>query len=329
MIDRRLFLGALSAEALLCSSSVLAAGRPKNPCNGARSAPTSPSSDWMPAQSARFQLGVGGSYRHAGEAMAAIHRDFQATMEYNFARMTRPAINALFGAMTADELSCLCRSYATAALNSGRHQTLLDIITAALDDRQLKRLVAAAGFEQVYASVLKSAPDRAASVISALHLSPGLVRPQAGGFNENPLDYTIKEIYLSYRTAPRGSFSVPAAMYETATYAGTRLLGAFTFGYSVGTAIQKTWESYSPSSWSTFSNYLGSSIDTFAGSVSSIIGSTPFSSITDTMNRQVGTLQEGLWSEFRDAGPVSWYLNGGDFGVTSSWQFKASDMACK
>lgn len=147
--------------------------------------------------------------------------------------------------------------------------------------------------------------------------------------NENPLDYAIKEIYLSYRTAPKGSFSVPAAMYETANFVGIRLGAAFGAGYSVGTVIQKTWESVSPSTWDKFSNFIGSSIDSFAGSVSSIIGMTPYGNISESMHFQVGNLQEELWNDFRDAGPRSWYAGGGDFGVTASWQIKDTPKDCK
>lgn len=329
MVERRIILGLVSAQAMCWMTSPAHAAKSKDPCRG-KSFPAPPNGALAAQPTA--SLAIEGRYPDVGSTIAAIHLDFQTVIERNFSAMPRAGINDYVGSLNKHELDLLLQAYDAASLNSGRPAKLLDIISPALDVRQAQRVIQVQGFERLYSSILRVAPARAQITIDALHISNRLrlMEPRARlSANENPLDYTIKEIYLSYRTAPKGSFSVPAAMYETANFVGIRLGAAFGAGYSVGTVIQKTWESVSPSTWDKFSNFIGSSIDSFAGSVSSIIGMTPYGNISESMHFQVGNLQEELWNDFRDAGPRSWYAGGGDFGVTASWQIKDTPKDCK
>jgi len=119
-------------------------------------------------------------------------------------------------------------------------------------------------------------------------------------------------------------------MYETATYAGTRLVASFTAGYTLGTVIQQTWETYSPDTWGQFSNFLGSRIDGFVNATFSLVGSIPWGSITDQMSRGAGYLQCKLWDEFGGPGDSNWFSSGGDFGVTDAWyDYKHANPKCQ
>lgn len=330
MIARRSFVSGLGVNLLFGLSTTVSAMKSKDPCRHAKSLPNTIGE--MNINIATSNIGLGGRFRSYGDAALAIHQEFQATIEGNFLNMPKIEINPFLERLSQHELDCLFRLYSSAALNSGRAPKLLDAILPALDKQQIQRLLQLVGFEPLYTATLRAAPTQAQSVLDALYATdqfPNQGALQGAGYNENPLDYTVKEIYLSYRTAPRGSFSVPAAMYETATFAGTRLLGAFGAGYAVGTAIQKAWEYLSPSTWNSFSNYIGSRIDNFSNAVGSIIGQTSYSSISDTMNYQVGAAQENLWGDFQGSGPISWYTSGGDFGVTASWQYKENSNVCK
>lgn len=60
------------------------------------------------------------------------------------------------------------------------------------------------------------------------------------------VDMTPYEIYLDFRTAPVGSLTVTASLYEAGVYIGTRVSAAFGAGYAVGTAANELIETYDP-----------------------------------------------------------------------------------
>jgi hypothetical protein len=57
---------------------------------------------------------------------------------------------------------------------------------------------------------------------------------------------TLYEIYLDYRTAPVGSVGPPAAIAETAPYAGGWLAASWGAGYAFGTEIHNLIEEFDP-----------------------------------------------------------------------------------
>jgi hypothetical protein len=74
------------------------------------------------------------------------------------------------------------------------------------------------------------------------------------------LDMTLEEIYLEFRTAGEG-LSVLASLWETATFAGTNLFGAFTAGYTVGLGIDWLVQTYDPLLWDDIGNLEGSLVN--------------------------------------------------------------------
>jgi hypothetical protein len=61
------------------------------------------------------------------------------------------------------------------------------------------------------------------------------------------IDMTLEEIYLEYRTAPFGSLSPAAALWETTAFAGKNVTIAAGAGYAIGTEIHNLIETYDPS----------------------------------------------------------------------------------
>lgn len=236
----------------------------------------------------------------------------------------------LIGKLNDRELSILADLYSAASLNSGKTAKLLPSLVPKLNPNTAARLSQHFPAEQVYAEAIKISPTAGDSLLRELDkFKPHM--PEARILaNENPLDYTLKEIYLNFRTAPKGSFSVPAAMYETATYAGTRLVSSFVAGYSLGTMIQQTWETYSPDTWGRFSDFLGSRIDRFVNATFSIVGSIPWGSITQEMSKGAGYWQGVFWDDFEGPGDSNWFSSGGDFGVTDAWyDYKHANPKCQ
>jgi hypothetical protein len=293
------------------------------------SLPTSPRSTSVRPRVRDDALERGAQSSH--DVAEAIHRNFQESIERNFARLAPGDTVELVGKLSDRELSLLSQLYAVASLNSGRLAKLLPTLVPKINPRTAARLARHFGTEQVYAEALKISPTAGGILLREVDGFKPFVPDARILVNENPLDYTIREIYLNFRTAPKGSFSVPAAMYETATYAGTRLIASFGAGYALGTAVQRTWEYVSPDSWGRFSDFLGSRVDRFLNATLSIVGSIPWDSITNQMSKSAGYWQGVLWEDFEKPGDSGWFSNGGgDFGVTDAWyDYKHAHPACQ
>jgi hypothetical protein len=123
------------------------------------------------------------------------------------------------------------------------------------------------------------------------------------------LDYTIYEIYLSFRTAPVGSLSVRAAFFETAVLAGSRLVPAFSTGYAVGTALSSLMQTYAPDLHDIIGHGIYSVVDWL-------------SSAWSTGNvHNIAYSQQNSNVPFL-IGPFNYhYPSNSDYNITSEWNF--------
>ncbi len=90
------------------------------------------------------------------------------------------------------------------------------------------------------------------------------IHPAGGGGPSPTVGMTLYEIYLDFRTAPIGSLSVSGALYETASFAGSKLFGpygAFTTGYALGTALSDLIQNYAPDLWVDIGEYVAADVD--------------------------------------------------------------------
>ncbi|MFT7722312.1 MAG: hypothetical protein QM788_05720 [Roseateles sp.] len=274
------------------------------------------------------------------EIASVISENFQLIVEQNFRKMKPDEMRALLHSLSDAELNDLAMLYNRSALNSGMNAVLLDTIAISADAAAIRRVGDHFGFEDTYAAVYRSAPANAYALTRALNPSTSRATTVSfanggatGGMmipNSGPtVGYTIGEVYLSFRTAPVGSLGVAGALYETASFVGTRLSVAYGAGYALGSAINSLWSTYSPSTYAVSSNLLGQAVDGFASSVSSLMNGTAFSALSMSVRSAIGDLQSNLFSSFLPGGPrATFYRGGGDFGVSSPWSYNERD-SCK
>lgn len=333
MATRRNFLGSTVSIAMF--GPALAAN---NDCDGKLTS----SNDLDIVSNFTSQASIAPGARHYWEFPDAINNSFQGTIESNIEGMPAAQLQQLLASMNAAELNDLAYEYSNATRNSSKRAHLLDILASKCDAATLARIGNHFGFEDTYAAAVKVSTTLATSL--SLLLSPLATRSQgpsrpagrgliATGNTPAPnIDMTIRQIYLDYRTAPVGSLSVRAALYETASFVGTRLGLTFGYGYAVGTAINHVWSTYAPESYDAFSNVLGQTVDSFMNTASAILNGKAFADLSFAARLQLGGLQRQLFlsNVFGRLGTSSiFYSRGGDFGVSGPWKDREERETCK
>jgi hypothetical protein len=266
-----------------------------------------------------YRLDEGASERGGGRI--AMHRNFPQIIEQNFARMGVMRMSRFLDNVQENELSDLAQLYVNAISDSGRQPVLLDIMAARMTGKELGRMSQHFGFAPLYAAVLRTAPGKALdfqfnSDVMLASPAPGLLRfgkqgklNSKGGVNVNGaggfLDYTLYEIYLSFRTSPIGALGVRGAIYETITMVAGPLGTAFGFGYGVGTIVAPLVEFYAPSLY-----------DAIGGTLDVIVDR-----IQDAPNAMERGAAEGAGAISFELGPIASIMQetGGDFQVMMDW----------
>jgi hypothetical protein len=189
-------------------------------------------------------------------------------IEQNFANFGDDRLSRVIANLSDDELQLLAVIYTRATANHGVPPRLLDTLAVRLSPGILGRVSRHFGFGAVYEAIIKHAPSKASEFQrhsnpnfmspgpwspvpqpAAMRLAKFILEDERPAFYRRTsptLDYTLYEIYLSYRTAPVGSLTVRAALYETAVFAGSRLVAAYYAGYTVGTALSSLIQVYAP-----------------------------------------------------------------------------------
>jgi hypothetical protein len=71
------------------------------------------------------------------------------------------------------------------------------------------------------------------------------------------LDYTIEEIFLSFRTAPIGATSVAASMFQTGLVVGTGVSAAWLKGQAIGNFMVQGMRACTPNAWNAIVDAVG------------------------------------------------------------------------
>lgn len=262
-----------------------------------------------------------------------LHVSFPQIIEQNFARLSARRAALLIESLEGSELEHLAQAYTNATINSNRRGRLHELLAIRLDGAQLGRTARAFGFAPLYGAIHRWAPEKSQRFIE--HSSPLFLPPTPGAMpprraNLRPVQFrrvqmspapsiemTLLEIYLDYRTAPIGSLSPTAALYQTSVYSLGHLTAAYGFGFVVGTGL----------SWL---------LQTYAPSIHQRIGEGLYNFFTPLFNRfetgsisEIGGAQMGLAYGFELGGIAPVFAEtGGDYGVVSEWSSMAGGGGC-
>ncbi len=239
----------------------------------------------------------------------AIHRNFAGVIDQNMAQMPAKAMSAWLDTMSDAELRDLAQLYVNAKADTHRTVAVLQVFATRLDGKRLARLAQFFGYHEMNAAVLAVAPTKAQSFAANTSVvqsgpAPGaaLVRPgtptaalvagAAVRTTAAPLDMTIYETYLNFRTLPVGSMSANAAIYETAQFAGSRLAASGYAGWWAGGKIVDLMKTYTPD-W-----YYGSFISAVGDTVqyTERLVDTTYDYFSRGQTRELGSYQESTMS---------------------------------
>jgi hypothetical protein len=148
--------------------------------------------------------------------------------------------------LSSHELNSLASAMQRAYMDTGRKALALDMMASALDAKRLIRVAQAFGFAPTFEAIVRSAPEKTSAFLAQSNPNWGLPPVREASPSSVFLDYTIEEIYLTFRTAPVGSLSVSASVYMTATVAGAYLITAWTTGHYIGSGINSLINTYAP-----------------------------------------------------------------------------------
>lgn len=212
------------------------------------------------------------------------------------------------------EWATLAVRYRSVCSEQSRQALLLDLLAERCDASTLAQLADYFGADLMEAAVARSTPALSTELSVALasralagtSTSPVLRQAMAAANSSPTIDYTLHEIYLSYRTAPVGAMSVKAALYESAMFVSKRLTQTFGIGYAVGTVIAPMVQIYAPGLW-----------DTIGAAVYNVVN---FLSVAPNPNAQAHWQQQGT-QVFGLTQNESTTLRsyGGDYSVVFEW----------
>ncbi len=217
---------------------------------------------------------------NSDDVRGAIHRNFSSVIEQNMAQMPAKAMTAWLDKMSDAELRDLAQLYVNSKADTHRTGGLLQVFASRLDGKRIARLAQSFGYHEMNAAVLAVAPAKAqsfaasASVVQSgptpgaalAHSATPMAALAAGGaavrMGATPIDMSIYEIYLNFRTLPVGSLSAQAAIYETAQFAASRLGASAAAGWWMGGQIVGLMRTYAPDwYYGTFIYAVGNTVD--------------------------------------------------------------------
>jgi len=255
-------------------------------------------------------------------------------IEQNFARYDSGRLSRVLSNLTEDELQLMSVIYMGAVANYGIRPLLLDVLATRLSPAELGRISRHFGFAPVYEAVISHAPLKSLEFqrhSNPNFMAPGLwspvPRPAAQRqvkflFDESgpryfkratpTLDYTLYEVYLSYRTSPVGSLTVRAALYETAVFAGSRLAGAYYAGYAVGTGLSNLIQIYAPDLH-----------DRIGGAIYNVVDWLSSAWATNNVST-IGYSQQNSSAPFSLGAYDNYFPTSSDYNITHEWNIMAS-----
>jgi hypothetical protein len=205
----------------------------------------------------RSQLLVDG-VRDPHQFARALHREFPQIIEQNLASLDPVAMSEWVDNAEPALWPTLAACYETAIANAGRPHVLADLLALNLDIERLARLAPYLAPQTLETALMRWRPEQHAGFLQLTATSPHGVA--ASTMNSGPtIDYTLREVYLSYRTAPVGSLTVRAALYEATVFAGRHLVVAWGVGTLIGSGLAPLIQHYAPGLW----NNIGASVHWF------------------------------------------------------------------
>jgi len=261
---------------------------------------------------------------HAGSAgqhdlIQTLHSNFALLIEYNFARLSDDAFKRAWHGLTRIERSLLAPMYDNSIAFSGAQPRLLELVAERADLPTLALVGSIFDSVRLEEALMRFAPDKltafrvSKSLSAAPELQAATADPTAallanGPMSGSMLDYTIQEIYLSYRTAPVGALGVRAALYETTRYVGRHLGFAATTGHAIGTAyVAPLIQEHAPSLWHNIGATVHHTVEALSG-------------IHDLF--RTAQIERQAAQTFEVPSEPYWFLQntGGDFGVVWAWR---------
>ncbi len=228
---------------------------------------------------------------------------FPQLVEQGFARLPVKVLSRRLLQCSDLELGSLAQLYAADLNGLSRVGRALPVAAVRCSDQALARLATFFGSTAVYEAIALHAPQKLPAFDRAMAGRVNRPSMNQQGFTPN-VDMTLLRIYQGFRLAPTGATSIPASLYQTATYAGSKLSLAYAGGYVLGTAVGRLIEWASPALW----HGIGGTINEIVNDLSGLTGI------------PLGQAQEAISYDF---GLLSLHdrleQTGGDYAAVEEW----------
>jgi hypothetical protein len=244
-----------------------------------------------------------------------MHGQFAQVLEQNFARVDARVAALMMGHLTDREIANLAQLHTNATAASGLPSRLTEVLAHRLHGKQLARAAAAFGTAPMYESLMRIAPQKLRDLdLAVMHPAPVIGAMTVAAVKSVPdsklagqfFNYTVEEIYLSFRTAPIGAMGVAGALWETGMVLGQTAGAAFGFGYAVGSGLAGAIQTKAPDLWDAIGGTIDMMLENIFGPLSAAPGPAE-----EEMAIAFG-LPESTMEAIADTG--------GDFMVAEAWQ---------
>lgn len=282
------------------------------------------------------RLALAQPLRHLREGTAsgtdltvAVHGNFARIIEQNFAQASPAQAARWLDTVEARSLATLAQAYVNATEHRSRAPLALDILAHRLDGPRLARLAAAVGHQRLRAAVMRAAPTQLPTFDATA--DPRATGPQPGEMNLHRhlaaplgagvfLDHGIEEIFLSFRTAPRGAASAAAALYQTGVAVGGALATARNPGARIGACLSLGAQLFPAPVWEPLAPRVSAWLQAF-------LRAERWWPLLSHEERQARLQREGCTDIFElpAASQAAWALEGGDYRCTWAWAARRPD----
>ncbi len=279
--------------------------------------------DTTPFASARSILRRRPRDLHAGSSgphdiVQTLHLNFAKLVEYNFARLDNLTFERAWQGLTLSEAVMLASMYDRSITDSGSQPRLLELVAERAEQPVLMRVAQVFDNARMEEALMRFAPGKLLAYRASAHLRSDMAghplvtglpgtHSQVSPMSGPNLDYTFREIYLSYRTAPIGALGITGSLYEATMYASRHLAVAYGGGYAFGTAIVAPLiREFSPSLWNSIGATVHHTVQALSTALDVFTSASEQRQAADTFllpNQTYTQLQE----------------TGGDFGVVWNW----------
>jgi hypothetical protein len=232
---------------------------------------------------------------------------FPRLVEQSITRMSPKALTNFIAGTSKAELSELARLYLADLRAQSRTGLLLPIVALRSNGISLNRWASAFGTMPVYEALARYAPQKLPSFEIANAARP-VAEPRGEPFSPN-IDMTLRRIYQGFRLAPIGATSIPAALYQTAAYAGAHLVATATVAYNISSyTLLPLVQNYAPQLYEDIGGTMHQILENLSG----------------LFSMSMSEAQEAATYDFHVTDYSTQFAEtGGDYGVVEAWQVAA------